>query len=139
MYLARIVYTSTVTEGFNVNDIETILETARKNNTKENITGMLCFNSQYFLQCLEGSRKRINKVYHKILNDERHKDIIMLDYKEISMREFSQWSMGYLPESSLTAPLNIRYSGTREFTPYEMSGESAHKMMIELRDIVPTV
>ncbi len=138
MYLARLVYTSTISKGFNAGDIEEILETARINNTKNNITGMLCFSSNYFLQCLEGSRRKINNTYHKILNDPRHEEIIMLDYNEISAREFSMWAMGYMPESSLTTPLNLKYSGTPEFSPYEMSGESAHKMMLELRNVVPT-
>jgi len=63
----------------------------------------------------------------------------MLDYKEIIEREFSEWTMGYLPESSLTQPLNIRYSGTPEFSPYEMSGESAHQLMLALRSSIPVI
>lgn len=63
----------------------------------------------------------------------------MLDYKEIITREFDQWKMGYMPESSLTAPLNLKFSGTPEFEPYDKSGESAHQLMLQLRDTVPTV
>jgi hypothetical protein len=55
------------------------------------------------------------------------------------MREFSHWSMGYLPESSLTAHTNLKYSGKGEFMPYEMSGESAHQMMLELKELAPVV
>lgn len=96
---------------------------------------MLCFNRKYFLQCLEGSRTNVNNAYHKILNDKRHSRIVLLDYKEITKREFSNWSMGYMPESSLTAPTSLKFSGKNEFSPYEMSGESAHQMMLELKDI----
>ncbi len=139
MFLTRLVYTSTISESFSSEDVTTILETARKNNDKNNVTGMLCFNRKYFLQCLEGSRTTVNKTYHFILNDPRHSNIIMLDYKEINMREFSEWSMGYMPESSLTSPINLAFSGTPEFNPYEMSGESAHKMMLALKNSVPSV
>ena len=100
---------------------------------------MLCFNRKYFLQCLEGSRTNVNNAYHKILNDNRHSRIVMLDYKEITMREFSDWAMGYMPESSLTAPTNLKYSGKSEFIPYEMSGESAHQMMLALKDLKSVV
>jgi hypothetical protein len=63
----------------------------------------------------------------------------MRDYKQINSREFSEWSMGYMPESSLTTPINLKFSGTPEFEPYEMSGESAHSMMLALKISVPTV
>ncbi|MFT6154311.1 MAG: hypothetical protein ACJA1X_001663 [Bermanella sp.] len=56
MFLTRLVYASTISENFNCDDIEGILAVARKNNKQNNITGMLCFNRKYFLQCLKGSR-----------------------------------------------------------------------------------
>jgi hypothetical protein len=139
MFLTRLVYTSTITEEFVPSDLDDILSNARVENDKVNVTGMLCFNRKYFLQCLEGSRTHVNKTYHKILNDKRHDRIIMLDYKEIVSREFGQWSMSYVPESSLTSPTNIRYSGTPDFNPYEMSGESAWQMMVALKDVIPLV
>ncbi|WP_415911424.1 BLUF domain-containing protein [Neptuniibacter sp. QD37_11] len=139
MFLTRLVYTSTIADNFSPQDIEAIIEIARKNNRKHNVTGMLCFNRKYFLQCLEGSRTQVNKIYYNILNDPRHSNIIMLDYKEITSREFSEWSMGYIPESSLTAPINLKFSGTPEFDPYKMSGESAFQMLLALRESVPSL
>ncbi|MFB0980262.1 MAG: BLUF domain-containing protein [Alteromonadaceae bacterium] len=61
-----------------------------------------------------------------MLNDKRHSDITMLNYSEIVKREFEQWSMGYMPQKSLTDSLNLKYSATPNFDPYEMSGESTH-------------
>jgi len=135
MFLTRLVYASTISEEFNCDDIEGILTAARENNKRNNVTGMLCFNSKYFIQCLEGSRADINKTYHHILSDKRHSEVVLLDYKEIHMREFSNWSMGYMPESSFTEATNLKYSGKAEFDPYEMSGESAHQMMLALREL----
>lgn len=138
MFLTRLVYASTMTDAFNCDDIEGILGAARKNNSGNSITGMLCFNRKYFMQCLEGSRADVNETYQRILKDERHSNVVLLDYKEIDAREFDHWSMGYLPESSLTCPTILKYSVTAEFNPYEMSGESAHLMMVELRRVAPT-
>jgi hypothetical protein len=56
MFLVRLIYASTVADTFKPTDIECILTTARKKNKQHGLTGMLCFNSRYFLQCLEGSR-----------------------------------------------------------------------------------
>lgn len=137
MYLVRLVYTSTISEGFGSKDVEGILDSARKNNKKNNVTGLLCFSHNIFLQCLEGSRTKVNSTYHAILNDARHEKVIMLDYKEIVEREFDSWSMGYVPTSSLTEPANIKYSGTPDFNPYEMSGESALRLLCKLRDTLP--
>jgi hypothetical protein len=106
---------------------------ARNQNIKNDLTGMLCFNSQYFLQCIEGPRSAINDTYHKILNDKRHSQIVILDYKEVTNREFNDWSMGYVPESSFSAPQILKYSGKKEFNPYEMSGESAYLLMLSLK------
>lgn len=139
MYLVRLIYASSVTEAFKPGDIENILESARLRNVQDNVTGMLCFNQNYFLQCLEGSRTSVNGVYHRILNDPRHTKPVLLDYQEILTREFTDWAMGYISESSLTAPLNLKFSGTPFFEPYSMSGESCHQMMLELREGVPVL
>jgi len=134
MYLVRLIYTSEISDGFGPNDIEDILEKAKKKNAECNVTGLLCFNSTHFMQCLEESRKAVNATYHRILNDKRHRNIIMLNYCEIAEREFEKWSMGYIPYSKLTTPLNIKYSGTSDFNPLAMSAGSAHKLMLALRD-----
>lgn len=50
MFLTRLVYVSTKTDVFISADIEDVLSVARNKKTKNGVTGMLCFNSQYFLQ-----------------------------------------------------------------------------------------
>lgn len=136
MHLVRLIYASTVTEGFGADDIANILEAAKKHNTGNNVTGILCFTRKIFLQCLEGSRDQVNQTYHKILNDPRHKNVVILDYQEIVERQFASWSMGYIPETSITAPINLKYSGTPEFNPYEMSGESVNRLILKLIEAV---
>ncbi|CAM2907781.1 BLUF domain-containing protein [Vibrio neptunius] len=139
MYLVRLVYASTITKGITESDIQNILDVARKNNALVDVTGLLLFNRNYFLQCLEGSRAQVNKIYHQILNDQRHQDILLLDYSEIFEREFGDWSMGYIPEMSLTTPINLKYSVHAKFDPYSMSGGSAHKLLLSLRNVVTLV
>lgn len=139
MYLARLIYTSHPTEHFSPVDIEKILEVSRKNNASLAVTGMLYFNHQYFLQCLEGSRSNINKIYHRILNDSRHQEAMILDYREIITRDFASWEMGYLPETAATKQLYMRYSPKGDFSPYHMSGESCHQLMVDLKTLLPSV
>ena len=139
MYLVRLVYASEVVRPVGDGDLEQILNSAREKNGEDGITGMLCFHRKYFLQCLEGSRMKVNEAYQRILKDKRHTNIVILDYQEIVHREFEAWTMGYMPESQLTTDINMRYSGNTEFTPFEMLGESCHLMMVELKDTVPTI
>ena len=139
MFLVRMLYASRISEAFSSNDIEDILTKARQHNANNCVTGMLCFNQKYFLQCLEGSRRKVNETYHKILNDKRHEQIVLLDYQEIAHREFSEWNMGYMPTASLTRTVIIKHSGHNDFAPFEMSGRSALDLMIDLRNTIPLV
>lgn len=139
MFLVRLIYVSSVTENFNPADIETILVSARISNQASNVTGALCFNRRFFLQCLEGSRSKVNETYHRILNDKRHENIVMLEYQEIVEREFYDWTMAYMPDMSIAKDINMRYSGTPEFEPYTMSGVSAHCFLSALKKTLPAV
>ena len=100
MFLVRLIYTSTAVDTLKPADYQSILTSSIKNNTAVDITGMLCCDGRYFLQCLEGSRIAVNRAYSKILNDPRHKDIMLLNYGEVADRHFSEWSMGYIALSS---------------------------------------
>ena len=139
MFLVRLVYASKIAEPFSAPDIEEVLNIARKNNGRDAVTGVLCFNRKYFLQCLEGGRMAVNETYHRILNDPRHKDIVLLDYKEVDCREFSSWGMAYIPEQEITDEINLLYSRDANFDPYTMTGEGAHQMMLKLSSILPVV
>ncbi|GAA58858.1 BLUF domain protein [Pseudoalteromonas sp. BSi20652] len=133
MFLVRLIYASKITDGFGPKDIENILQSARTYNVKKNVTGMLCFSNDYFLQCLEGSRTAVNNTYQQILNDKRHHNVIMLNYNQIPEREFEKWSMGYVPQSKVTESLNLKFSGSIDFNPFKMSGDSAHRLMLALK------
>lgn len=136
MYLTRLIYCSQPvldsTGKFDSNTIETILQSARVNNAKLGVTGLLCFDNHYFLQCLEGRRKHVNAIYQAILHDQRHSDVLLLSYEEIFERDFDSWAMAYIPDNLISKPINIKYSGNNEFNPSEMSAESCHRLMREL-------
>ncbi|TBR41419.1 BLUF domain-containing protein [Marinomonas agarivorans] len=136
MHLTQLIYTSTISDSFVVDDIHSIMESAKRNNAEAGLTGLLYFNRQYFLQCLEGGRDQVNKAYNTILSDSRHKDIVILSYQEISEREFPSWQMGYLPESDLTKSAYIHFTANYTLDPYSISGSSAHGLILELKGIL---
>jgi len=77
-------------------EIHDILNSARKNNSKIDVTGVLLYNRVKFLQYLEGDYFKINQLYKSIKLDQRHENVILLFSKKnaISQRLFPQWAMG---------------------------------------------
>lgn len=140
MLLVRLTYISRIahTKSEFV-DVEKILNSARKHNKNNYVTGILYFNSDCFLQCLEGSRSNVNQTYARILRDKRHKDIQLVNYGEIECREFYEWKMGYAPHSSLTQSTIIQHSIGSELSLYDMSSNSIHRLLLALRDHVPAI
>jgi len=133
MQLTQLLYASTICDDLPVDEIKTILKSARKNNPASGLTGLLYFNRRYFLQCIEGARTEVNEAFHRIQQDTRHKNIVILHYEEISERCFPSWGMGYLPESSATQSIYIRFANNPLFNPYLMKGESALGMIKALK------
>lgn len=125
MRLIRAIYASNKSDDLSVEDIESILSDSRANNSRAQITGVLCFSHEYFLQCLEGERSAVNNLYNKITRDQRHLEPFMIDYCEIDERAFSQWAMGYVPDTQISRELILRFSGSGRFDPTKMSAASA--------------
>lgn len=136
MFLVSLTYTSEMTVS---TDFVDILEVSRINNDRDDITGMLLFCNNNIVQCLEGSRQSVNKTYARIVNDKRHQSPLIIDYRVITTRLFSKWSMGYVPESSVTKPTLLKYSVSQDFEPRLLSGESCLRMLTELSQKVVTV
>ena len=73
--------------------LEEILTKSRSKNPAIGITGNLIYHSDLFLQLLEGPPLAVNKLYHTILADNRHADIVNLCDETFSRRLFASWAM----------------------------------------------
>ncbi|NVN83754.1 MULTISPECIES: BLUF domain-containing protein [unclassified Vibrio] len=138
MRLTRLIYVSTLCESCDSKALDEILKISHDRNKQSYLTGLLSHNDKYFLQCIEGSRTAVNHTYNHILNDKRHEKVMILYFKEIDCRKFGDWSMGDIPQSSLTELVNLQFSTSDQFNPYEMSGESAYQMLLELKQNLPS-
>ncbi|NDG85670.1 MAG: BLUF domain-containing protein [Proteobacteria bacterium] len=123
MNLVRLIYASTFkTSTVDSSELSRIHKTANEVNAKFDITGILVFGNDYFLQCIEGEREAVNRLYTNILADSRHERSVLLEFAEIHERDFDEWSMKeYLkPEaknsSRSTCTATIRRS--EKFTPH---------------------
>lgn len=75
-------------------EIHKILEKSRVKNNKIDITGLLLYSKDSFIQCIEGEKEEVNKLYDTIKKDERHSNSILISYKPIKKRDFPNWNMG---------------------------------------------
>lgn len=132
--LVRLIYCSTLAENSDTKELNKIVELAKSHNTKEFITGLLVFGNDYFLQCIEGNSEAINKLYHKIIADQRHHHPLLLEYQEVDERLFEDWAMKLILLTPKKIKTLIRFSSVATFNPYVLSGSSALKMMTFLKN-----
>lgn len=132
-FLTRLIYASTATEAYSPTELGGILESCKRNNPPLGITGMLFVSNNFFLQCLEGERRNINLLYQKIFLDQRHKDVELLELKEVGNRYFDDWTMKYVPSANVISKI-LRETGMRQFNPYQLDNYTANAMIEAFRD-----
>jgi hypothetical protein len=95
--LTRLVYVSnnTISETVFDQEIKAILNTAKENNSKSDITGSLLFNAGDFAQVLEGPMGAVEELFERIQNDDRHTNCMVLCCEPTTTRTFTNWSMAY--------------------------------------------
>jgi hypothetical protein len=130
--LVRLLYASKVSPNFGPMDMRDILESSRRNNVEQGITGLLIMADGHFFQALEGDRKVVNSTYIKILKDVRHSASIILSSQEVDKRQFSGWSMGYVLSTEKNRPLFLSYSAGKYFDPLAMRSAAAESLLAEI-------
>jgi len=129
--LVRLLYASRAIDG-RPETIESILHECRSRNPSGGITGVLCYGGGIFLQAIEGGRMAISQLYNQIQRDPRHKDVILLQYEEISERRFAGWTMGEVNMSRINASILLKYAEKPELDPYSVSGRVSMALLEEL-------
>ena len=129
--LVRLLYASRVVDT-SPEAIESILAQSRQHNPGSGITGVLCYGGGVFLQAIEGGRNQVNALYTHIVKDPRYKDVVILDYQEITERRFGGWTMGHVRLDKLNPSIVLKYSETPELDPYGVSGQVSFALLEEL-------
>jgi hypothetical protein len=119
-----------MTEACNMNAIQEILKVSRTKNAAHNITGMLCYDPKFFMQCLEGPKGVVNELYGDIVRDSRHTQITLLEYQDIEERTFGDWSMAFVRAKDLDAPVLRKFAGRGN--PFALSSEQARDLVMEI-------
>jgi hypothetical protein len=99
--LVQLCYVSVPSNSLTLADVDDILHSARHNNLRQGITGVLSFGNGYFLQILEGSRSAVEHAYETICLDPRHTHVRKIGVVAINQRSFDGWAMSYIPKPML--------------------------------------
>jgi len=132
MHLVRMIYVSKPVEEVDSDVLESILGTAQINNTEHDLTGLLVFDDQHYLQVIEGGRMKVSQLLGNLYKDPRHTDLLVLDFDYISQRQFPDWSMQFVPVVDVTRDVLLRHGVSSKFDPYNFSKDNALAFMMEM-------
>lgn len=98
-----LIYTSIASSLFSNGELKVLLNQCRDFNNRNNVTGILLYvrglqitkSKGRFMQLLEGDERTIRRLFNKIVNDERHESVVLLQIGKYEQRCFTDWSMGF--------------------------------------------
>lgn len=93
--LKTICYISDSCQHESLDALKTLYSKARKNNIKNNITGILIYDNRNFLQVLEGNQESVVETFKRISLDSRHKNIFEIINTNIEQRIFEDYNFGF--------------------------------------------
>ena len=106
--LICLVYASRATRPYSDQELQTILQKSRFNNSRDSVSGMLTYVKGMFFQMLEGPTDKVEATYRRILADPRHTAVKKIAALKIKTRHFPNWNMGF---PTTNAQMLARFSG----------------------------
>jgi 3-oxoacyl-[acyl-carrier-protein] synthase III len=92
-------------------EIRNILESARRNNQANGVTGALLFSDGCFAQVLEGRQDDVEAIFETIQCDARHADVTILHLHPVERRSVAQWSMAFAGISGVSRDPELQQEG----------------------------
>lgn len=109
--------------------LDDILDRSAEFNYLQKISAILLTDRKFFAQVIEGSPPEINRLYKKILHDERHQCVTLLQHTVTNIRLFPQWPMTLVEVDDLAYVGNLAGQST--------PGELRKACLLILRSLRP--
>ena len=139
MALTRLTYFSEnqidPSKGSVVKQLSAIHSASNRNNKVVGLTGALAFDSQWFLQVLEGDRTEVWKALRRIEEDDRHSNVVIVEAIEVSARIFGNWWMGIATCNAATADTFAPFLKNGFLQPQDMTAKEMLTLLISLSKI----
>ena len=133
--LVRLLYASRAAEPVTNELVDSILRSSHAHNPALGITGVLCYGGDVYMQVLEGGRSAVNNLYNTIVRDARHREVMLLQYREIAERRFAGWTMGHVNLKKINPSLLLKHSELPVLDPFSVPAAAS---MALLEDLIAT-
>ena len=90
-----ITYVSTASPELSEDDIKKLLETSKRANIENSISGIFIYADGNFFQIIEGEAQKIKALYQTIEQDSRHFNLIKLLDKKIEAFSFASYTSSF--------------------------------------------
>lgn len=90
-----ILYISTMKIQQSKEEIKEMLKLFQKRNNENGISGLMLYHDRNVIQCIEGNKENLYRLYNNISNDKRHYNIIKIIDKNITTRNFINWDLNF--------------------------------------------
>jgi hypothetical protein len=117
----QLIYHSHASADFGQDDLLKMLIDARASNERRNVTGMLLYHDEQFLQVLEGEQRVLQQLSEHIFDDPRHHAAALLSFKQVQFRDFHSWSMGF---ANIDDNMKRNLRGLRNYSDHEFKWEA---------------
>jgi len=129
--MVRLIYASKTVKDVDLNKMLDILDSSMRNNALRNVTGMLIWDRQICLQCLEGDEDTVLTLMEAIKEDKRHYFVNIIGFEHIEKRAFSDWSMGFLNRAGEIKDIVYKHTGFNEFEPSDYTFDKALAILLD--------
>ena len=131
----HLVYVSEAVGSWDKPQLEKLLNHSRSMNEKYRISGVLLASFGYFFQFLEGPKIKVNELYLKIMQDNRHHNVQCIYTKTAQDRIFSDWSMAYKEMNEYGSEVKKVFADFRRYFMSDSAGLNSMELLSFLENI----
>jgi hypothetical protein len=129
----HLVYISYAGHPFSDLELIDLLQKARDNNTRAQVTGILLYAQRRFIQVLEGSETAVRGLFERIAEDPRHRKVTVVLEGTHQHRMFETWSMGFKSLTDFHFKEMSGFTGVEHLLQHQQVTDDSHPVLIFLQ------
>jgi hypothetical protein len=111
-----------------------ILSVSQRNNSRDGITGFLIFDKTWFVQILEGDRKKVTETYNRISRDTRHSGTAIVNVRDVPARLFPNWTMGGAMRTPEVLEVYLQHGLGGPLEPARLKSDQIIRLALDLQE-----
>ena len=131
-----LIYVSTAEVSMDYEKVMDILQVSWRHNHNSDISGMLIYDDNYFVQLLQGPIHTVDTLYEKISNDTRHNSIELIGSELLARKDVNGWGMGLINNQKIVDDLYQKYNIKHSKGLYESEYSELKSLLKELKLII---